>query len=97
MAIEPLYTLRVAAELIPCPTIGALYQFLWHHKAEFPPRYRKLHAHEVRLLTESEVLKIREMTLLTDDRSWHLRASAARRGRHHSDLVATMIRRCANA
>ena len=98
MAIEPLYTLRVAAELIPFPTAQALYMWLWRHKAEFPPPvYRRGRGIEHRLLTESEILKIREMTLLTGMDSYHGRQSATRRGRRSSGLIETMIRRCANA
>lgn len=69
MALEQLYNLDVAAELIPFPTKAALCAFLGKHKELFPGRYRTTKAHiyapkvEQRFLTESEILKIREMTL----------------------------------
>ena len=71
MAIEPLYSLAVACELIPMPTMASLYIFLSKHPNEFPGRYRRhggphiaRRGFETRLLTESEILKIREMTIL---------------------------------
>lgn len=60
-SIEPLYTLKVAAELVPMPSIPALDQFLNRNKPEFPARYRRTRWYEERLLTESEILKIRAM------------------------------------
>lgn len=59
---EPLFTLAVAVEMIPMPSISALYVFLARYKAEFPGRYRKTRWYEVRLLSQSEILRIREMT-----------------------------------
>ena len=64
MAIEPLYSLEVAAELIPMP-VHNLGSFLATHKDEYPPRFN--HAVTLgkggqapRMLTETECLKIRE-------------------------------------
>src|SRR5438309_1047616 len=76
MAIEPIYTLQVAMELIPMPTASALYQFLSRHKDEFPGRYRRSHVNgenarniQERVLTESEIVRIREMTIIDSTRS----------------------------
>src|SRR5687767_15083705 len=63
--LEPMVTLQVAAELIPMTSVSALYQFLFHHKDEFPPRYKKVRWYEIRMLTHSEIVKIREMTLIS--------------------------------
>jgi len=70
MAIEPLYSLKVACELIPMPTIASLYQFLSQHRDEFPGIYRRHGGpsiarcgYETRLISESDILKIRDMTL----------------------------------
>jgi hypothetical protein len=68
-SIEPLYTLAVAAELIPFPSTTALSQFLFRHKNKFEARYRRTRWYEVRLLTESDILRIREMTLLPKSES----------------------------
>ena len=63
MALEPLYSIEVAAELIPVRK-NTLEVFLHRHKDEFPVR---MHTGEmrasVRMLTESECLKIREMMI----------------------------------
>jgi hypothetical protein len=64
-ALEPIYTLAVACELIPMPSMPALYQWLHNHKEEFKPRYRQgggRHRPQ-RMLLESEILKIRAMTI----------------------------------
>ena len=74
--IDPAYSLRVAAELIPMPSVAALYLFLGRNKDEFPPRYKVVGGpratrggHQVRILFESEILKIREMVYVTTPRS----------------------------
>lgn len=71
--IEPMFPLRVAVELIPMPTMAALYQFLHQHKLEFPAKYRRSGGQQVsrtgfseRLLTRSEILRIRDMTINGD-------------------------------
>ena len=64
MNLEPLYTLKVAAEVIPFTSVNTLSQFLFKHKGLFPPRYRKYRHFAVRLLTEGEIKKIREMTVI---------------------------------
>lgn len=68
MAIEQLVTLKVAAELIPMSSVSALYQFLGKHKNEFPARYKNrggpdmpLGGVDERFLSESEILRIRDM------------------------------------
>lgn len=66
-SLEQLYTLEVAAELIPMPSIGALYQFLHKHKEEFPPLYRMTHIPgggtvDVRFLSHEECIRIRALT-----------------------------------
>lgn len=68
VVLEPLYSLEVACEMIPMPTITALYQFLSRNKEQFPGRYRRSGGRgkvpiEQRLLTLSEIVRIREMTV----------------------------------
>ena len=75
MSLEPLYSLEVAAELIPC-TFDALKHIISRRASELGPptyhaggeaRYRngKLvdysGGHPLRMLTESDCLKIRDM------------------------------------
>jgi hypothetical protein len=73
MAIEQLYTLQVACELIPMPSIGSLYTFLYNNKEQFTARYRNTRWYSSRLLSESEILKIREMTIHgVKDSRYHL-------------------------
>jgi len=68
--IEPIYSLRVAAELIPMQSVSALYQFLHKNKSQFTARYRVGKPPE-RVLSENEILKIRSMVISTD--SWWAR------------------------
>lgn len=91
---ERLYTLPVAAELIPMPTVRALEVFLSRHKSEFTPRYRKTRWYEQRLLTESDILKIREMTVFGAERSrYHTPGYlAARRTRSAAPPLARILR-----
>jgi hypothetical protein len=58
--LEPLYTLRVAATLIPVTTLSNLYSYLSRHADQFPPRYQRLRRGYTRLLTQSECARIRE-------------------------------------
>jgi len=74
--IEPIYSLRVAAELIPMSSTNALYQFLCKHKSQFTARYRIGRPPE-RILSESEILKIRSMVISTDS-WWSRRPSPGR-------------------
>lgn len=87
MAIEPLYTLEAAAELIPMPSKAALYQFLHRNRDQFPGLYRTIGGPEApaggweqRFLSESEILKIREMTFYGWEDSRYNRPDAAKRG-----------------
>lgn len=69
--VERLISLEAAVELIPMSSRAALYQFLFRNKALFPSRYKTMglgpkrggRTWDVRMLTESEILLIREMTL----------------------------------
>ena len=64
LPLEPLYTLAVACELIPMPSLRALSMFLWKHRDEFPGRYRAcVKGRRQRLLSLSEAKRIREMTI----------------------------------
>ncbi len=61
-ALEPLYTLKVAAALIPFPTAHALLVYLKRHG--FPKRYRRgSHRGRVRLVTHSECVQLRAMVV----------------------------------
>lgn len=79
MALEPLYSLDVAAELIPCTRV-VLDHILTRRASEFdPPRYHTQYeprkrngvivdyegGHPIRMLYESECLKIRDMVIRT--------------------------------
>lgn len=72
-ALEPLYTLRQAADLVPTTSVAALRQFLYRHRGEYPARYylvgRGKRRH--RLLSQSEILRIRavKQILTTTGRS----------------------------
>ncbi len=69
MAIEPLYSLAVACELIPIsgPTLRVL---LHKHADKFPPRYNMDSGAgpggPERMLLESECLAIRDMVIRSD-------------------------------
>src|SRR3970282_2577276 len=76
-SLEQLYTLEVAAELIPFPSYAALVLWLGRHKSEFPGRYRFTHKPGQRLgsvpqrmLTHSECVRIRKMTVVELDLSY---------------------------
>ena len=63
MAIQPLYDMNVAANLIPVK-LATLKQHLRRH--HYPQRYRtfgRFPARRVRLLTESEILQLRKFFL----------------------------------
>jgi hypothetical protein len=59
--LEPLYTLRVAAEMIPCVHVGALKDFLRRHRREFPTRTMPINRRRVRMLYLSEIERIRQL------------------------------------
>ena len=63
-AVEPLFTLRAAAAIIPM-RIATLRTFLSRHKAEFPARYRLDGSghRRIRLLYASEIWRIRRMVI----------------------------------
>ena len=64
LPLEPLYTLAVACELIPMPSVRALSMFLWKHRSEFPGSYRTcVRGRRQRLLSLSDVQRIREITI----------------------------------
>lgn len=63
--LEPLYSLKVAVELIPMASMNALYQFLGRHKAEFPPLYYGNGCRMKRMLRRSELVRIRELAYTT--------------------------------
>ena len=62
MAIEPMYSLAVAAELIPCS--DAYLDVILHRRGEeFPRRYHTEGKSSIRMLTESECLRIRDIVI----------------------------------
>jgi hypothetical protein len=61
--LEPLYTLKVAAELIPFVNAGALRDFLWKHRDQFPSKIMPIDRKFVRMLSHSEIITIRAMRL----------------------------------
>jgi len=66
-SLEPMFGIAAAAEMIPFPSVRALYIWLGRHKAEFPPRYRARGSFRGRhrMLLLSEVERIRAMTIRT--------------------------------
>lgn len=95
-SLEPLYSLEVAAELIPMTSIQTLYVFLGKHKDKFPARYRnggavpvngRMMARQQRLLSESEIIRIREMVIFGRDKS-----NYANRGRDLGSPIARIMR-----
>lgn len=81
-SIERLVSLQVACELVPFPTMAALYMFLYKHP-EIKRVYRrsggpKMHRRgfEQAFLTETQILQIREMTF--HDKSQSRFANAGR-------------------
>lgn len=90
-ALEPLYTLEVAIELIPMSSMQSLYVFLSNHRDEFPARYRWSSRYTPqRILTRSECERIRAMTVL--EASDPSMAFMKRRGRKRS-ILDTIIAR----
>jgi len=80
--IEGLWTLDDAVALIPMPSKKALEGFLWKHK-EIPRRYRRGGGRNMarcgyvnRMLTDSEIKLIRDMTV---NDSWAYRFAGAGR------------------
>lgn len=69
MPLEPLYSSRVVAEMVPFSSLSALHMFLHRHKDEFPGRYRRTGVYEQRLFTLSEIIKMRNMTVRSVDMS----------------------------
>lgn len=59
--LEPLRTLAVAAEMIPFVNVGALRDWLDKHRREFPPRYMPIARRDRRMLSDSEIARIRQM------------------------------------
>jgi hypothetical protein len=61
--LEPMFTLAVAAERIPFPSVPALRTWLWRHRQDFPGRYRQSGHTNMRLLTLGELAEIRRRTI----------------------------------
>ena len=98
MAIEPLYSLDVAAELIPC-TRAVLGHLLSKRASEFdPPRYQTMREPRkrngvivdyeggvpLRMLTETECLKAREMIIVSTRKRERPPYAAPRNGKQGS-------------
>ncbi|MDR4493756.1 MAG: hypothetical protein R3B74_04915 [Nitrospirales bacterium] len=63
LPVEPLYDLKVAANLIPMH-YPSLRKLLSRHKAQFPARYRRsTGGRRIRLLSASEIRRIRPMVI----------------------------------
>jgi hypothetical protein len=58
--LEPIYTLRQAADLVPMSSVGALQKWLYRYANHFPRRYRYLgRGHrKFRVLLQSEILAV---------------------------------------
>lgn len=72
-ALEPLYTLRQAAELVPFTSLGALEKWLSRYAQDWPRRYRHVGRgkRRHRLLLQSEVLEIRTRIETRQLKSFH--------------------------
>lgn len=94
MGIEPLYTIKVAAELIPMPSANALHQWLFKNPDVFAEkRYRRgSYGIDRRLLSESEILLIRSMVLKsTTNLGSRRRTPSARNDDWRYNLLKTVI------
>lgn len=89
--IEPVYSLRVAAELIPMVSAPALRMFLRTRRDIFPPRYKRVGIREVRILYENEILRIREMTFLSAGESRYGRRIVQSRSRCDDTLPLSVL------
>src|SRR5438874_13427570 len=59
--VEPIWPLKVAAEIIPFSTVHALTTWLHDHKDDMPPAtIRKFGHTKIRMLSQTEILRIRE-------------------------------------
>lgn len=64
LPVEPLYDIKLAAQLIPM-AYDALRQYLNNHRHEFLRRYRKDRSRRIhRMLTASEIRAIRSRILI---------------------------------
>lgn len=103
--IEPLFSMEVACELIPFPSMSAMYGWLNRHREEFPARYQKtrpgggkrLQKH-MRMISHSEILRIRDIRLIEGRRnSQYARAgrplgSVSRKRGPISSIIARAMR-----
>ena len=66
-ALEPLYTLKVATQLIPMSSVPVLQEWLRRHAPEWPRRYvwRGRVKRRMRMLSQSELLIIRDHVVKT--------------------------------
>jgi|SRR6266850_1493691 len=94
--------LNVAVQLIPMPSMAALYIFLSKHKEMFPGKYSRSggpgvarRGFEQRFLSKSEILKIREMRFHTKDESRFMHAG--RPFGRPKGVIGSIIRRCEEA
>lgn len=63
--LEPLYTLKVAAAMIPMTSVGTLRAWLYRHRTQFPARYQRIqYGRLIRLVSHNECIRIRSMTIL---------------------------------
>lgn len=63
LPIQPLYDMKLAADLIPC-TYTALCKFLSNHRKEFLARYRiDTNRRRIRLLSATEIVYVRSKLL----------------------------------
>ena len=63
--LEPLYELQEAfrLRLTPFSTLGALKAFLWRNRANYKPLYRVKGPRSVRILSMSDLLRMRAQCL----------------------------------
>jgi hypothetical protein len=95
MAIEPLYTLKVAAELIPMTSHGSLKAWLSQNDHLFPEkRYRNFGPYgrsQARLLSESEILMIRRIVIKPVGIQQRRRAAERRESDWRANLLRSVL------
>lgn len=81
LPVDPLYTLEMVCELVPFPSMEALYAFLTLHRHELPQARYMRHRHsDIRMMTGAEIAQLRRMRLMAPgtDRYHSVAMQAAR-------------------
>lgn len=97
--IEPLFTMEVAAELIPFPSVSALYNWLHNHRETFRPRYQRSRGpsgrgfvKQFRMITHTEILLIRKMRLVEGRENSEYANNGRPKGRKRGPISSIIAR-----